>query len=100
MTDADNRITPGPKGEGAREHISVKIHPEAAHEQRPLFTEQPVPIDELMKRQGIDGPQGLAAFADPEWELDEESERFLEAIFAESDFASSGASAGPRKTVG
>jgi len=25
MTDADNRITPGPKGEGAREHISVKI---------------------------------------------------------------------------
>jgi len=27
----------------------------------------------------------LAAIADPEWELDVESERFLEAIFAESD---------------
>jgi len=27
----------------------------------------------------------VAAIADPEWELDVESERFLEAIFAESD---------------
>ena len=94
MTDADNRITSGPKGDGAREHISAKIYPVAAHEQGALFTGLPVPIDELMKRQGINGPQGLAAFADPEWELDQESERFLEAIFAESDSASSGASAG------
>ena len=94
MTDSDNRITSGPKGDGAREHISAKIYPVAAHEQGALFTGLPVPIDELMKRQGINGPQGLAAFADPEWELDQESERFLEAIFAESDSASSGASAG------
>ena len=50
-----------------------------------MFTKFPVPIHELMKRQDISGPQGLAAFADPEWELDEESQRFLEAIFAESD---------------
>ena len=48
-----------------------------------LFTKSPVPISGLMKRQGISGPQGLAAFADPEWELNEESQRFLEAIFAE-----------------
>jgi len=100
MTDTDHMFSPTLKGEGVRDGISAKIHPVAAHEQEALFTELPVPIDELMKRQGIAGPQGLAAFADPEWELDEESERFLEAIFAESDFASSGASAGPRKTVG
>lgn len=53
-----------------------------------LCTGAPVPIDELMKQLGIGGPQGLAAFADPEWEFDVESERFLEAIFAESDQAS------------
>jgi hypothetical protein len=42
------------------------------------------------------GPQRLAAFADPEWELDEESERFLEANFAESDrCAMSAAPRGP-----
>jgi len=50
-----------------------------------VFTKSPVPIHELMGRQGISGPQGLAAFTDPECELDEESQRFLEAIFAESD---------------
>ena len=57
----------------------------AGHVPAALFTKSPVPIGELMQRQGISGPQGLAAFADPEWELDEESQRFLEAIFAESD---------------
>lgn len=50
-----------------------------------MFTKFPVPIHELMKQQGISGPQGLAAFADPEWELNEESRRFLEAIFAENE---------------
>jgi hypothetical protein len=58
---------------------------DAGHLPAALFTKFPVPIHALMKRQGIGGPQGLAAFADPEWELDEESRRFLEAIFAESD---------------
>ena len=57
----------------------------AVYEQTALFTGLPVPIDELMARQAIGSPQGLAAFADPEWEPGEESDRFLEAIFAESD---------------
>lgn len=55
------------------------------HAPTALFSMAPVPVDDLMKQQGIRGPQGLAAFADPEWESDVESERFLEAIFAESD---------------
>ena len=58
---------------------------DAGHVPAAIFTKFPVPIHELIKRQGISGPQGLAGFADPEWELDEESQRFLEAIFAESD---------------
>ena len=58
---------------------------DAGHVPATMFTKFPVPIHELIKRQGISGPQGLAGFADPEWELDEESQRFLEAIFAESD---------------
>lgn len=82
---AHNWIMPSPEGEGAREAISAKIHPVAAHEQGALFTALQVPMDELMKRQGIRGPQGLAALADPEWDLDEKSERFLAAIFTESD---------------
>jgi len=63
----------------------AEIHPVAVYEQTALFTGLPVPIDELMARQAIGSPQGLAAFADPEWEPGEESDRFLEAIFAESD---------------
>ena len=60
-------------------------YPDDAGHVPAVFTKSPVSIGELMKRQGISGPQGLVAFADPEWELDEESRRFLEAIFAESD---------------
>lgn len=63
----------------------VEIHPVAVYEQTALFTGLPVPITDLMARQSIDSPQGLAAVADPDWELDEESDRFLEAIFAKSD---------------
>jgi len=85
MTHADDRITPGTRNEDPREHISARIYPGGAHQHRTLFTELPVPIGELMKGQGIDGPQGLAAFVDPEWELDAESEQFLKAIFAEDD---------------
>ena len=60
-------------------------YPDDAGHVPAVFTKSPVPIGELMKRQGISGPQGLAAFADPEWELDEESQRFLEASFAERE---------------
>jgi len=63
----------------------VEIHPVAEYEQTALFTGAPLPLEQLMERQAIRGPQGLAAFADPEWEPDDESERFLEAIFAENE---------------
>lgn len=58
---------------------------DAEHVPAALSTKSPVPIGELMKQQGVSGPQGIAALADPEWELNEESQRFLEAIFAESE---------------
>lgn len=63
----------------------VEIHAVAEYEQTALFTGAPLPLGQLMERQAVHGPQGLAAFADPEWEADDESERFLEAIFAEND---------------
>ncbi len=85
MTNVDSRIKLTLGGERVKEDTSADIHPVAVYEQAPLYTGQPLPIVELMARQAIDGPQGLAPFADPEWELDGESERFLEAIFAESD---------------
>lgn len=85
MTDADNKIALTPEDERTTEGTSTEIPSVALGGQTVLFTGPPVPMDELMKRQGIDGPQGLAAFVDPEWELDEESERFLDVIFAETD---------------
>jgi len=51
------------------------------YEQTSLFTGEPLPLDELLLGQKVFGPQGLEVLADPEWEDDEESERFLEAIF-------------------
>jgi hypothetical protein len=65
MTEPNSRITLTLKGE--------------------LFTGAPVPLCRLMERQGLHSPQGLSAFTDPEWESDDQSERFLEAIFADSD---------------
>lgn len=85
MAETNSSMTPIPKSEDARKRVPAESRQTADHAPTPLFTGTPVPIDELMKRQGIGGPQGLAAIADPEWELDVESERFLEAIFAESD---------------
>jgi hypothetical protein len=85
MAEIGTSITPILKGEGAKKGVSAEARQTAAHAPKALFTESPVPLAELMKQQGVDGPQGLAAFADQEWELGEESERFLEAIFAESD---------------
>jgi len=85
MAETDSSITPVPESEDAKKRVSAESRQKAEYAPTALFTATPVPIDELMKRQGIGGPQGLATFADPEWELDEESDRFLEAIFAESD---------------
>lgn len=56
------------------------------YEQTSLFTREPVPLEELLRRQGVLAPQGLRFVADPEWQDNDESERFLEAIFgAEGD---------------
>ena len=50
-----------------------------------LFTRRPVPLEQLMESQGIHGLQGFSTFTDPEWESDDQSQRFLEAIFADVD---------------
>jgi hypothetical protein len=68
-----------------RHPIGTSDPDDAEHVPAAMFTKSPLPIGELMKQQGISGPQGLAAFADPEWEFDEDSWRFLAAIFAESE---------------
>ena len=39
-------------------------------DQAALFTQEPMPDVDLLDRQGIVGPQGLAALADPEWNED------------------------------
>jgi hypothetical protein len=85
MAETDSSIAPIPKSEDARKRVPAERPQTGERAATALFTATPVPIDELMKRQGIGGPQGLAAIVDPEWELDAESERFLEAIFAESN---------------
>jgi len=38
------------------------------------FMSESVPLDELMRQQGIHQPQCLARFADPEWVAGEESD--------------------------
>jgi len=50
-------------------------------DQSPLFTVEPVDENELLARQGITVPQGLDAFADPEWE-DETDEAYLAALLS------------------
>jgi hypothetical protein len=47
------------------------------------WTNEIVPLETLRKEQGIDGPQGLAAFSDPDWQPGVESDRFLEALFSD-----------------
>lgn len=46
----------------------------------PLFTTEPISFEDLCARQGITGPQGLDAFVDHEWPIDEDerSRLFLE----------------------
>ena len=63
----------------------IEIHGMAEYEQTSLFTGAPVPLETLMQQQHFTSPQGLTAYADPEWEADEQSERFLEFIFADSE---------------
>lgn len=48
-------------------------------EQTALFTPEPTPDAELLDQQGIEGPQGLAAIGDPEWN-EETDDVYLEAL--------------------
>lgn len=50
-------------------------------EQSPLFTTAPVDEDELLARQGISAPQGLAALSYAEWH-DERDDAYLEALLS------------------
>jgi hypothetical protein len=47
-----------------------RIEPVEQGEQATLFTAEPTPDSDLLARQGITGPQGLASLADPEWDED------------------------------
>lgn len=50
-------------------------------EQSSLFTSAPVDEDELLARQGIEGPQGLDALSDPQWD-DETDDAYLAALLS------------------
>jgi hypothetical protein len=69
MAETDSSITPIPKSEDAKTRVSAESRQTAEHAPTKVFTVPTLPIDELMKQQGIRGPQGLAVFADPEWEF-------------------------------
>jgi hypothetical protein len=56
-----------------------RIEPVELGDQSTLFTTQPVPDQDLLASQGISGPQGLAALADPEWD-DDADDPYLAAL--------------------
>lgn len=60
-----------------------EIHSVPAYEQTSLFTGTPISLQQLMNAQHVERPQGLSTLADPEWQDDEESDRFIEAILSD-----------------
>lgn len=58
-----------------------RIEPVDEVDQSVLFTIEPVAENELLARQRITVPQGLDAFADPEWE-DETDDAYLAALLS------------------
>lgn len=60
-----------------------EVHAVPEFEQTSLFTGAPLAVEELIKQQHVRGPQGLTTFVDPEWEDDEESALFLEALLGD-----------------
>lgn len=61
--EGSGKLTSPLRGAMAIEHIeAVDV------EQSPLFTAAPIDEDELLIRQGITAPQGLAALSDPDWD--------------------------------
>ena len=55
------------------------LDPLPEHTQDELFTVETIPLTQLRAEQAIEGPQGLDALVDENWEDDEESRLFLEA---------------------
>jgi hypothetical protein len=55
------------------------LEPLPEHVQDPLFSEEPIPLEDLREAQGIAGPQGVETLLDSEWDDDNASRRFLEA---------------------
>jgi hypothetical protein len=58
-----------------------EIQPVLDYEQTSFFAVDRLPVDVLAERQGVPQPQGLDSLADPEWEDNEESRRYLDALF-------------------
>lgn len=80
VADGEGRLTSPQRGSMELEGLK----PALPHEQTALFSEERVSLDELLKVQDITRPQGLSALGDPEWEDDDESERFLEFVLGRS----------------
>lgn len=55
------------------------------HDQSPLFTFEPVPVEELERQHGVERPQGLAALSDPEWADDEQDRAYLAFLLGDRD---------------
>lgn len=63
-----------------RGHFQIEtIEPIGEYEQTELFSVERRPLAELLARHGLE-PQGWDVFADPDWQDDEDSKRFLEAL--------------------
>lgn len=58
----------------------AEVHPIERHEQTPLFTFERVPLDELIARQGVTGPQGLPSLLGEEPVDDDELDAFLDSV--------------------
>ena len=59
--------------------VIERLEPLPEHVQDSLFSEEPVPLDDLREAQGIADPQGVETLLDNEWDDDDASRRFLEA---------------------
>jgi hypothetical protein len=55
------------------------LEPLPEHVQDPLFSDEPIPLEDLREAQGIADPQGVPTLLDGEWDDDDASRRFLEA---------------------
>src|SRR5690606_17830624 len=62
-----------------------RVVPAFGGEQTQLFTHEPGPINQLLVRRGIAGPQGLDALSSDEWVGDEADEAYIAALFEDDE---------------